>query len=315
MGAGGGTGSGARGRSVWRGLDQTELDAAYDQTVFAPNFAQVIRRITRNSAATRERLGSPQAHSYGGTPIETVYFYPARASRAPLHVHVHGGAWRQRLASDILLLAEPFVNEDVGFAALDFTSVEETGGYLEPMVEQVRRGLAWVALHAEELGANPERLLLSGFSSGAHLASAALVTEWTDLGFSRIPYSGTFLASGMYDLYPVSLSKRSEYVKFTAATIDRLSAERHVERFDIPTIVANGSCETPEFRRQAKDFAGALERAGKTVRHLEAEGYNHYEVLESMANPYTVLGGAVLEQATQRAGSSRGASRRDGPSG
>jgi arylformamidase len=32
------------------------------------------------------------------------------------------------------------------------------------------------------------------------------------------------------------------------------------------------------------------------VQLLIAEGYNHFEILETLANPYGVLGRAVLEQ-------------------
>jgi arylformamidase len=284
---------------VWRELTQHELDRAYDQTVYAPNFAQLIKRFAANSAAAVARLGAAQIHVYGDTAIETLLYYPARGQSAPIHVHVHGGAWRQRLAKDMLFLAEPLAAAGVGFAIFDFISVEETGGYLGPMVEQVRKALAWLARHAAELGGDPARLSLSGFSSGSHLASAALAGDWREHGFERIPYASAFLASGMYDLYPVSLSKRSEYVKFDAATIELLSAERHAARFDIPTIVAVGSYETPEFLRQARDFAATLEAAAKPVRYLEAEGYNHYEVLESLSHPFSPLGHAMLQQARQ----------------
>lgn len=290
---------------VWCGLTQAELDRAYDQTIYAPNFAQLIKRFAANTAAAVARLGVPEVHQYGDTAIETLLYYPARGASTPIHVHVHGGAWRQRLAKDMLFLAEPFVAAGVGFAIFDFTSVEETGGYLEPMVQQVRRALTWLVRHASELGGDPGRLSLSGFSSGSHLASAALVGDWGEYGFERIPYAGAFLASGMYDLYPVSLSKRSEYVTFAPATIEKLSAERYAVRLDVPTIVAVGSYETPEFLRQARDFVRTLEAEAKPARYLEAQGYNHYEVLESLANPYSPLGHALLTLAKQRRPSQR----------
>ena len=45
---------------VWLDLDQASLDAAYDQTVFAPNFAQIIKRMATNSGLMRQRGGEPQ---------------------------------------------------------------------------------------------------------------------------------------------------------------------------------------------------------------------------------------------------------------
>ena len=70
---------------------------------------------------------------------------------------------------------------------------------------------------------------------------------------------------------------------------------RYIERIHAPVVVAHGSLETPEFQRQARDFAKALEAAGKPVKLIVAKGYNHYEVGETIGHPYAVLGRAALE--------------------
>jgi arylformamidase len=107
---------------------------------------------------------------------------------------------------------------------------------------------------------------------------------------------GALLCSGMYDLKPVRLSARSNYVKFTDEIEQELSAMRHLERIACPLLVAYGTCETPEFQRQARDFAAALAAAGKSHQLLVGEAYNHFEMLETLANPYGLLGRAVLAQ-------------------
>ena len=61
-------------------------------------------------------------------------------------------------------------------------------------------------------------------------------------------------------------------------------------------IVAYGTLETPEFQRQSRDFAAAIKATGKPVHLLVGEGYNHFEIVETLANPYGLLGRAVLEQ-------------------
>ena len=63
-----------------------------------------------------------------------------------------------------------------------------------------------------------------------------------------------------------------------------------------PLILAYGTLETPEFQRQTRDFAAAVQAAGKPVQLLVGEGYNHFEIIETLANPYGLLGRAVLEQ-------------------
>jgi arylformamidase len=106
---------------------------------------------------------------------------------------------------------------------------------------------------------------------------------------------GALLGSGMYDLKPVRLSARSNYVKFTDEIEDELSSLRHLDRLNCPLVVGYGTCETPEFQRQARDFAAALKAAGKPHQLLLGEGYNHFEMLETLANPYGLLGRAALE--------------------
>ncbi len=61
-------------------------------------------------------------------------------------------------------------------------------------------------------------------------------------------------------------------------------------------IVAYGTLETPEFQRQSRDFAAAVKAAGKPVQLLVGEEYNHFEIPETLASPYGLLGRAVLEQ-------------------
>jgi len=49
-----------KGPRVWLGLDQQELDDAYDQSKYAANLAQIVKRYGTNSEAVRKRLGNPQ---------------------------------------------------------------------------------------------------------------------------------------------------------------------------------------------------------------------------------------------------------------
>src|SRR6185295_1401368 len=98
------------------------------------------------------------------------------------------------------------------------------------------------------------------------------------------------------DLRGPRLSKRSAYVRFSDAMETELSPQRHVERIRAPVVLLYGSLETPEFQRQTREFAAALERAGKAVELILGEGYNHFEIAETLANPYGPMGRAVLAQ-------------------
>ncbi len=282
---------------VWRNLTQAELDAAYNQGQWAPDWSRVWDRYRTRSDTVRSRLGEPRSFEYGSGPDETLDLYVTRRSDAPVHVFIHGGAWFTGDARRHGFLAEPFVESGAHFIAINYASVEDTNGSLLPLADQVRRAVAWVFRNTENFGGDRRRIYLSGHSAGAHLAAVALTTDWMKtFDIPQNVIKGCMLVSGMFDLEPVSLSDRREYVDFDERTVEQLSPQRHLGFLACPVIVAYGSDESPEFKRQSVEFAAAVRAAGKTVDLIEARDYNHFEILETLANPYGVLGYPALRQ-------------------
>ena len=284
-----------KGAKVWMDMDQVELDAAYDQAAYAPMLTQYNKRFASSSEATRQRLGAPKRFAYGPTPIEGLDLYPARTANAPIFVFVHGGRWLRGSAKDYAYPADLFVNAGVNFVVLDFIQVDAAGGDLRPMADQVRRGIAWVYKNAASFGGDTRRFYVGGHSSGGHLAGVAMVTDWQkDFSLPADMITGGLLGSGMYDLKPARLSARSGYVKFDDDMEQRLSSIRHIELLRAPITVTYGTFETPEFQRQSRDFAAAVKAAGKPVELVEAPDFNHFEMCESLGNPYGPNGLAAL---------------------
>jgi arylformamidase len=281
---------------VWLDMDQKALDDAYDQMVYAPNRDQVHKRNQFNSDRVRARLGAPKRLAYGAAEIEKLDLFATGRPNAPISIFIHGGAWRARPVKDYAFLAEMVVRAGGHWIGLDFDGVEATKGNLLPMADQVRRAVAWVHKNAKSFGGDPERIFLTSQSSGAHLGGNVVTTDWKEYGVPDNVVKGALLCSGMYDLKPVRLSKRSEYVAFTDEVEEKLSSQRHLDRLNCPLIVAYGTYETPEFQRQNREFAAAVKAAGKPVMLLVAEGYNHFEMTEMLGNPLSVVGSAILEQ-------------------
>jgi len=286
----------AKGPIVWLDMDQKELDDAYDQEVYAPNREQIVARRLANSAIVRAILGEPQRAAYGPTEIEKLDIFRTKAPNAPVNIFIHGGAWRRNKAADYAVLAELFVRAGAHCVILDFITVDEAGGSLFPMAEQVRRAIGWVYKNAESFGGDRNRLYVSSHSSGSQLGGVMVTTDWTRENLPADLIKGALLASGMYDLKPVRLSKRSLYVKFTDEMERDLSAQRHIAHLHTPLVLAHGTRETPEFQRQTRDFYAAVKAAGKPAELIVGEGYNHFEFLETLTNPYGLLGRAVLAQ-------------------
>jgi arylformamidase len=289
-----------RGPLVWRDMDQETLDNAYDQLVYAPNRDIILGRIAAASSRARETLGGPERVAYGGSQYERFDLFRAKgaapAGGAPINVFVHGGAWRVGSAADNALFAEPLVHAGAHAFILDFINVDQAGGSIVPMHRQVSGALAFIWNNAERFGGDRKKFYVSAASSGAHLAACALARGWREQKLPADFCKGALLVSGMYDLAPVRLSKRSAYVKFTDDVERELSPQRHIDGITTPLVLVHGSGDTPEFQRQTKDFFAVLKKAEKPAELILAEGYNHFELIETVANPYGPAGRARLRQ-------------------
>jgi arylformamidase len=284
------------GPKVFLDYDQAALDAAYEQTVYAANRDQLLGRYVSASELARRHLGPPQRFAYGPTEIERLDVFRAAQANAPVEIFVHGGAWRGGLARNYAFPAETFVGAGIHFAVLDFVSIQDAADGIATMVDQLRRALAWLCKNASSFGGDPDRLYLSGHSSGGHLAAVLLTTDWREFGLPADVIKGGLCASGVYDMKPIRLSVRSSYVKLDDAMEHAFSPQRHVANLRAPLMIASGTLETPEFIRHAREFSAAIAAAGKPVESLILDGYNHFEVIETLANPYGILGRAALHQ-------------------
>jgi arylformamidase len=283
------------GPNVWMDMDQVELDAAYDQLTYAPLGRQILAREASDSELARKRLGPPRREAYGPTEIEKLDIFRTKRPKAPIFLFIHGGAWRYGAASQYSFLAETYVNAGAHYVVPDFTSVTAANGDLRVMADQVRRAISWIYKNAATFGGDPERLYIGGHSSGGHLCGVALVTDWRkDFGLPETVVKGGVCMSGMYDLKAPRLSYRRDYVKFTDEMEQAMSSQRQLDHLHAPIVVTYGTNETPEFQRQARDFAAAVKAAGKPVELIAAANYNHFEMDESVGNPYGPNGRAVL---------------------
>jgi arylformamidase len=255
---------------VFLDYDQKALDDQYEQRVWVPNAEEIIRRYGQKSDEVRKKLGEPRTESYGATPEEKLDIY---GSGKKAFVFVHGGAWRRQTSREQAFPAEAIVAAGASYVALNFAKLPAVT--LPEMAAQVCRGISWVEKNLSR------DLVLCAHSSGAHLSGVAL---------TKIPQiRKALLISGVYDLLPVRLSARNDYVRLDERLEEEYSPIRHIERIRCPVTVAWGDQEAAEFVRQSKAFAAALK-----CETLEGIGLNHFDILETMADVHAPLGRAAL---------------------
>jgi arylformamidase len=260
---------------VFLDYDQKALDDQYEQRVWVPHADEIIRRSGIASDAVRKRIGEPRTERYGPSAIETLDIY---GEGGKAFVFLHGGAWKRQSKRENAFAAEMVVRAGASYVALDFALLPSVT--LDEMVAQACRGIDWVYHNVAK------DIVLCGHSSGAHLGGCALV---------RLPYvKSALLVSGIYDLRPVRLSARNDYVRLDEKLEHEYSPIRHAERIRCPVTVAWAAHEAAEFSRQSREFSSKLERKGRLEAMIVGNDQNHFEIIETLADPRSPLGSAAL---------------------
>ena len=255
---------------VFLEYDQKALDDQYEQRVWVPHADEIIRRYAAASDAVRTRRGEPRVERYGPTPPEILDIY---GSGRKAFVFVHGGAWRRQSSREQAFAAEPIIAAGAAYVALNFANLPSVT--LPEMAAQVCRGIQWVHDNLSK------ELVLFGHSSGGHLAACAL-TRLTSVKKAMV-------VSGIYDLLPVRLSARNDYVRLDERLEHEYSPIRHIEKIKCPVTVGWAEKESKEFYRQSQEFATRL-----GAPTIIGEGLNHFEIVETLADPRSLVGRAAL---------------------
>ena len=228
---------------------KAELDRNFDQRGWIPNAEAIIARHIERSRLTRDNLTFVPNLRYGDHPEEVLDYFPATRNGAPIQVFVHGGAWKNFGKDDYSFPAEGFVPAGFNTVILNFSKLPNVR--LPVMVDQVRRGVAWVYKNARRYGGDPKRLYMSAHSSGAHLTANTLLTDWSTLDCPPDTVKAAACVSGPYDLEPVMLSARSSYVTLDKADVLALSVTRHIDQIPCPVLVAYAEGDTMSFSAKA----------------------------------------------------------------
>jgi acetyl esterase/lipase len=227
----------------------------------------------------------------------------------PAVIQVHGGGWiaGSRLEQGIPLLNHLASNGWIGFNVDYRLSPRAT---LPDHVVDVKRAIAWVRGHAEELNIDPERICLTGGSAGGHLtALAALTADDRSLqpGFedsdtsvaAAVPFYGVYdmadLGGNYYPelrswLFPKVVIKR-EYDDDPAA-YEAVSPTYRVHAGAPPFLVFHGDRDTLVPVQDARAFVERLEATSRNhVLYVELPGAEHaFDLAPSLRTAHVVEG-------------------------
>lgn len=262
-------------------LDYTrkELDAQYINIKTDADEATRVRLVT-HSAEVADRLATARDLPYSDHPKDRFDLYRAEGGLAPVIVFAHGGQWQRGSTTASSGWAEAALSHGISFVAGTFPMLPEVR--IPDMVDHVTGLVRHVRANAAALGADPTRICVAGHSSGGHLAAATLVRLANEGDLDGIVCGMT--VSGNYDMRPLMLSYRQEFMQLSEAEIIALSPLLTLDK-PIPHMqVVHGGAESNEFKRQASTWHAALAERGEASLVVVPDA-NHFQVFAGLENP------------------------------
>jgi acetyl esterase/lipase len=274
---------------VYRSMDRQTLDAAYNNSAAVADSDRYLADWLRRSEALRARMPDHLDLAYGDAPRARLDFFAANRTGAPTLLFFHGGYWQRNAKDGFSFIAEGPLAHGFNVAVAGYTLAPESR--MDGIVQEARAALHWLYEHITTLGGDPARLYVGGWSAGGHL-TAMLMDEPL--------VAGGLAISGLFDLQPIRLSHLNDKLGLDAEQARRNSPLLNLPARAAKFIIAYGSDELPELKRQSREFGAAWTAHGLPGEMIEVADCNHYAVLEQLAQPDGLLAKALAVSAGLR---------------
>lgn len=208
---------------------------------------------------------------------------------APTLVYVHPGSWmrgrpgRQARAMFHRLAASGWVILDIRYP------LSPVATFPDHLIG-VKRAIAWAKSEGRRLGVDPDRVVISGGSSGAHLAALAALTPANQAlqpGFEDADTSVTACVP-FYGIYDLLIRNPTRYDwPFIAQVVMKARAADAPELYALgspidqvhaeapPFFVVHGEFDSIVLSAESRHFVAALQQAGVDTRYHEVLGAQH----------------------------------------
>lgn len=228
--------------------------------------------------------------------------------KRPVLIYVHGGAWflgfRDRQGGP--LLTEMAARGWIGILPSYRLSPTATA---PEHVEDVKRAIAWVRRHADELGADPDFIALAGNSAGGHLAALAAMTG-TDTtyqpGFEDADcrVQACVPLYGVYDVADERGRRQPEMTDYMARFVIKADLDEEPERWHRfsplaqlhtdapPFLIVHGAKDSLTSPKESEEFASNLaDISAAPVGLAMLPGAQHaFDTFPSIRTAFTVRG-------------------------
>jgi len=264
------------------------LEADFDTRGRVPEYPEIfLRWETAASEYRHQKLALGEALldvAYGPEPRHTYDFFYAPADRMPRQrtaFFVHGGYWRTLDKSYFSHMAAGLNAHGFDVAAINYRLCPHVE--IPDIVEDVKNAADHVSR------AFGRKLLPFGHSAGAHLVSHLLATEWEWRALPRDLTPAGMMISGIYDLTPLYQISVNEDLRLTPETAKSVSTLLGPVPVLADIAIVVGSTEAAPFLDQNKALFEAWRGPAQFSSLGILEGANHFDVIDSLAEPDSAL--------------------------
>ncbi|MBK8096060.1 MAG: alpha/beta hydrolase [Planctomycetes bacterium] len=243
-------------------------------------------------------------------------YAPAKATKAPVVLFVHGGEWAKGDKSEVSWKPKFLVENGIVLVSVNYRL---SGTAPHPaQVDDVAAAVRWTKDHIAEHGGDPQQVFVLGHSAGTHLA-ALLGLDARPLGkvgLAPTDLAGVLCWSGSaYDLiaklaeggdnapYIVKAFGAAEVGLRDASPLAHVRAGQPAPRF---LVAVAGQSTRGNAKAAATGLVAAMHAAGLQASLVELEGKTHYLANHELGMPNggealgAVLLGFVRSDATPR---------------
>lgn len=261
-------------------------EAEYNNRARVRNSSEIIARWAALSSAALAEMGGERDIAYGPEPRNAFDLFPGKGTGAkPLIAYIHGGYWQRGDRKEYAFVARALTARGYDVALPSYSLCPDvTVGDIAAEME------LFVAALWRKTGRRP---VVVGHSAGGHLAAMVMTTPKA----SGIPADVVRAAcglSGVYDLPPLIPTSLNVALK-----LDPHEARRQSPMFgpkpshDCRFIAAVGAQESPEFLRQARDFADAWSSPDVITENYPVPAADHFTIVDELCRADSVLAAKV----------------------
>jgi len=206
-------------------------------------------------------------------------------SGVPVVVFVSGGAWIIGYKLWSALVARGLAHFGILVIVPDYRNFPQ--GNIEDMMEDIRQAVKWTACNAHRFGGDPNKIVLSGQSAGAHITLCLLIHDYLRSEYTKSCLDDNLSSESVTPETTIDNSERSSINdKLDTINIDALQIDEDITSETIPRVITAAHIAS-------LPIAGKLEVVLPTVRDYKK--YSRFSVAANVrlfigiSGPYNLL--------------------------